>query len=69
MILGASLCKITVACVSVTPVNENMPCQELVAGGLTWNFTETDYTDEKIAPGEYVYEFNVSTGIAEALTK
>ena len=38
-----------------------MPCQELVDGKLTWNFTPADYTDKKIAPGNYVYTFDVST--------
>ena len=56
-----SFCAMTIQCNNIAPVNENMPCQELVDGKLTWNFTPADYTDKKIAPGNYVYTFDVST--------
>ena len=60
----------TIKCNNVAPVNENMLCQELVDGKLTWNFTPVDYTDKKIAPGNYVYTFDVSTDDNQAdLTK
>ena len=61
-----------VSCVSVNPdIGGKLACQELdpISGGLTWNFTEQDYTSGEIPPGDYVFTYAVTTadtsGIAE----
>ena len=59
-----SVCNLSVKCLSVTPSNQNLPCQELdVNNQLTWNFPTSLYTDKVngIAPGTYTFVYEVST--------
>jgi hypothetical protein len=62
-----SYCDLTVKCASVSPSNVNLPCKELEPNGkLTWNFKPEDYSDRKIAPGSYVYTFDVTASEGDA---
>ena len=64
-----NFCEITVECNSVVGPSNVLGCQELVDGKLTWNFTRDNYHLDKLAPGDYVFTFDVSTGPAPELTK
>lgn len=41
-------------------------CQELTNGSLTQSFTESQYVSDGLAPGDYVFTFNVSTDPGDA---
>ena len=58
----------TVSCASVVGASNVLVCQELVGGDLTWNFTPENYHDNNLAPGNYVYTFDVSTGSIDVST-
>ena len=64
-----SFCEMTVECVSVAGTSALLTCQELTDGKLTWNFTPDNYHIDKLAPGDYIYTFDVSTGPTPELTK
>ena len=49
-------CDLDITCVDVSPVSAFVPCQELVSGGLTWNFDTDDY-ENGLAPGDYTFNF------------
>ena len=54
-----SYCDLTVKCRTVTPVNANVPCQELDASGeTTWTIDGEDYNNG-LKPGTYIYTYNV----------
>ena len=60
--VSPSYCNLTIKCKTVSPVNVNLPCQEIVTNGkLIWNFTPEDYTQKRVAPGLYVFTFDVTT--------
>ena len=62
-----SYCDLTVKCRAVSPVNANVPCQNLDNNGqLSWNFTPEDYTNRRVAPGSYTFTYDVTTSEGDA---
>lgn len=59
-----SECSITIMCASVTPSIPSLPCQEidLITGTVVWNFTEEDYNNGNVPPGDYDFCYDVSGG-------
>ena len=48
-------------CNSVSPANDNLPCQNPDSNSeVKWTFTSEDYTEKKISPGTYSFKFDVS---------
>ena len=65
--VSPSYCNLTIKCKTVSPVNVNLLCQELdINGKLIWNFTPEDYTGRTVAPGPYVFTFDVTTSEGDA---
>jgi hypothetical protein len=52
---------LTVTCKSVAPADGDLSCQEVKPNGqIVWNFTPEDYTDRVVAPGTYVFTYEVT---------
>jgi hypothetical protein len=65
--VAPSYCTLTVSCNNVAPENVNLPCQELDTDGeVTWNFPSSDYTGRLIAPGSYVFTYDVTASDGDA---
>ena len=63
-------CAMTMSCNNVDGPSDKLTCRELSNDNtLGFNFTPNDYTVNELIPGDYVYEFDVSTGDTEELTK
>ena len=54
-------CDLQISCQGVEPVNQFVPCQEIVDGKLTFNFPSSRYTNQEVPPGDYTFTFQVST--------
>ena len=59
----------TLLCDNVSGPSEELSCQDLVAGQLSWSFSEIDYTTNGVAPGSYVYTYDVIPGSLTSLTQ
>ena len=57
-----NFCQMTVKCDVVTGPSSVLTCEELTDGKLTQNFTPDNYHIDKLAPGTYVYTYDVFTG-------
>ena len=60
-------CPVTTNCMSVTAnpdLGKTLPCQQIDnnTGTVTWNFSETDYTNQDVPPGTYTFTYEVEAG-------
>lgn len=62
--ISPSYCLETVVCDSVAPATASVPCQDLVAGQLSWTYTVNDYIQKLVAPGDYVFTYDVIVSTA-----
>ena len=64
-------CPVTTNCLSVASnpdLGKPLPCQEIDpnTGIVTWNFSETDYTNQDVPPGTYTFTYEVQAGTETA---